>query len=45
MDCLINKNCDKIQYLKRKKGCIANSINHNFGKIRIHIILYLLKKY
>ena len=32
---LFNKICDKIKYLKSKKSGITNSINHNFGKIRI----------
>ena len=30
-----NKICDKIKYLISKKSGIANSINHNFGKIKI----------
>ena len=34
MDCL-QKNCDKIKYLISKKCGITNSINYNFGKIRI----------
>ena len=33
MDCLIK--CDKIKYLISKKSGITDSINHNFGKIRI----------
>ena len=32
---LFNSICDKIKYLTRKKSGITNSINHNFGKIRI----------
>ena len=32
---LFNKICDKIKYLTNKKIGITNSINHNFGKIRI----------
>ena len=32
---LFNKICDKIKYLISKKSGIANSINHNFGKITI----------
>ena len=32
---LFNKICDKIKYLISKKSGTANSINHNFGKIRI----------
>ena len=32
---LLNKICDKIKYLISKKSGITNSINHNFGKIRI----------
>ena len=32
---LFDKICDKIKYLISKKVDIANSINHNFGKIRI----------
>ena len=32
---LFNKTCDKIKYLRSKKSGITNSINHNFGKIRI----------
>ena len=30
-----DKICDKIKYLISKKSGITNSINHNFGKIRI----------
>ena len=33
---LFNKICDKIKYLISKKSGITNSINHNFGKIRIN---------
>ena len=36
---MLDKICDKIKYLKYligKKGGITNSINHNFGKIRIN---------
>ena len=32
---LFNKICDKMKYLLSKKSGITNSINHNFGKIRI----------
>ena len=32
---LFNKICDNIKYLISKKSDIANSINHNFRKIRI----------
>ena len=32
---LFSKICDKIKYLICKKNGITNSINHNFGKIRI----------
>ena len=32
---MFNKICDKIKYLISKKSGITNSINHNFGKIRI----------
>ena len=32
---LFNKMCDRIKYLISKKSGITNSINHNFGKIRI----------
>ena len=32
---LFDKICDKIKYLISKKVDIVNSINHNFGKIRI----------
>ena len=33
MDCLIKR--DKIKYLIIKKSGTPNTINHNFGKIRI----------
>ena len=32
---LFDKICDKIKYLISEKSGITNSINHNFGKIRI----------
>ena len=32
---LFIKICDKIKYRISKKNGITNSINHNFGKIRI----------
>ena len=32
---MFDKICDKINYLISKKSGIADSINHNFGKIRI----------
>ena len=32
---LFNKICDKIKYLISEKSCVTNSINRNFGKIRI----------
>ena len=32
---MFNKICDKIKYLTSKKSGITNSINHNFGRIRI----------
>ena len=32
---LFNSISDKMKYLTRKKSGITNSINHNFGKIRI----------
>ena len=32
---LFNKICDKVKYILSKECGIANSINHNFGKIRI----------
>ena len=34
---LFNKICDNIRYLVSKKSGITNSINHNFGKIRIDL--------
>ena len=33
---LFDKICDKIKYLISEKGGITDSINHNFGEIRIH---------
>ena len=33
---LFDKVCDKIKYLISKKIGITNSINHKFGKARIH---------
>ena len=33
---LFNKICYTIKYLISKKSGITNSINHNFGKIRVH---------
>ena len=43
---LLDKICDKIEYLISKSSGITNSVNYNFGKIRIdHIILYLSKIY
>ena len=33
---LFDKVCDKIKYLISKKIGITNSINHKFGKTRIH---------
>ena len=38
---LFNKFCDKIKCLISKKSGIANSINHNFRKIRIDSYNYL----
>ena len=32
---LFDKNCDKIEYLRKGKSGITDSINHNFGKIRV----------
>ena len=32
---LFDKICNKIKKLISEKSCINNSINHNFGKIRI----------
>ena len=34
-DGLFNKICDKVKYFFSKESGIPNSINHNFGKIRI----------
>ena len=34
-DRLFDKICDKIKYLISEKSGITDSINHNFGKIRI----------
>ena len=43
---LLNKICDKIKYLISKRSGITNSINHNFGKIRIDSYNSLpIKKY
>ena len=43
---LLDKICDKIEYFISKSSAITNSVNYNFGKIRIdHIILYLSKIY
>ena len=39
---LFDKIYNKIKYLISERSSITESINHNFGKIRI---LYLLKKY
>ena len=39
---LFDKICDKIQYLISEKSGIADSINHNFGEIRIDSCNYLL---
>ena len=33
---LFDKICDKIKYLISEKSGITNSVNHNFGKIRIN---------
>ena len=33
---LLDKTCDKSKYIVSKKYGIANSINHNFEKIRIY---------
>ena len=33
---LLDKICGKIEYLITKKSGITNSINHNFGRIRIN---------
>ena len=32
---MFDKACDKIKYLPSEKSGITNSINHNFGEIRI----------
>ena len=37
---LLDKTCDKIKYLISKKGGIINSINYNFGKIKIDLYNY-----
>ena len=43
---LLDKIYDKIKYLIRKKSGITNSVNYNFGKIKIHSYNSLLfKKY
>ena len=43
---LFNKICNKIKYILSKKSGITNSINYNFGKIRIDSYNYLpVKKY
>ena len=43
---LLDKIYDKIKYLIRKKRGITNSVNYNFGKIKIHSYNSLLfKKY
>ena len=43
---LFNKICDKSKYLISKKKGVTNSINHNFGKIRIDSYNALpIKKY
>ena len=36
-----DKVCDRIKYLISEKSGITDSINHNLGSIRIHIIFYL----
>ena len=36
---LFDRFCDKIKYLISKKSGIADSINHNFGKIRIDSLI------
>ena len=41
---LFDKICDKIKYLLSKKSGITNSINHNFGKIRIDSYNFLTIK-
>ena len=41
---LFSKICDKVKYLISKESGITNSINHNFGNIRINSYnSYLLK--
>ena len=48
---LFDEICDKIKYLISEKSGITDSINHNFGEIKIdsynlpYNILYLLKRY
>ena len=44
---LFDKICNKIKYLTSEKRDLTDSINQNFGKIRIdsYIIFYLLKNY
>ena len=43
---LLDKICDKIKYLISEKSCITNSINYNFGKIKIDTYSsFPLKKY
>ena len=39
---LFDKTCDRIKYLISKKNGITDSINHNFGKIRIDSFNFLL---
>ena len=34
---LFDKNCDKIRYLIIEKSGATDSINHNFGKIKINV--------
>ena len=41
---LLNEISDKIKYLIIKKGGTANSINHNFGKIKMKLYNPLLIK-
>ena len=41
---LLNEISDKIKYLIIKKGGTTNSINHNFGKIKIKLYNPLLIK-
>ena len=38
---LFDKICDKVKYLISEKSGIADSINHNFGEIRIDSCNYL----